>query len=70
MRGNFLCVLSVDFFQKKNIFLKNSFRIIIRVSNKLDPEVAQLSVGPDGGPNCLQRLPADKTSKQRVIKYK
>ena len=40
------------------------------MSNNLDLDQAQHSVGPDLGPKCLQRLSADKTSKQRVIKYK
>ena len=31
----------------------------MRVSNRLDPDQAQLSVGPDLGPNCLQRSAAD-----------
>ena len=37
-------------------FLKNSFRNRIRVSNSLDPNLDRHSVGPDLGPNCLQRL--------------
>ena len=28
----------------------------IRVSNNLDPDQAQLFVGPDLGPNCFERL--------------
>ena len=31
------------------------------VSNSLDPDEAQHFVGPDLGPNCLQRLSADDT---------
>ena len=31
----------------------------IRVSNSLDPDQARHFVGPDLGPNCLQRLSAD-----------
>ena len=42
------------------MFLKNSFRNTIRVSNSLDPDQARQNVGPDLGPNCLQRLSADK----------
>ena len=34
-----------------------------RVSNSLDPDLARHFVGPDLGPNCLQRLSADKASK-------
>ena len=36
------------------------------VSNSLDPDQDQHSVGPDLGPNCLQRLSADDTSRQKV----
>ena len=35
------------------------FSITIRVSNSLDPDQARHFVGPDLGPNCLQRLLAD-----------
>ena len=38
---------------------------MIRVSNSLDPDQDGHSVGADLGPNCLQRLTADNTSKQR-----
>ena len=34
----------------------------IRVSNSLDPDQARRYVGPDLGPNCLQRLSADNKS--------
>ena len=30
----------------------------MKVSNSLDPDQGQRSVGPDLGPNCLQRLSA------------
>ena len=36
------------------------------MSNILDPDQGRLFVGPDLGPNCLQRLSADDTSRQRV----
>ena len=36
-------------------FSKNSFRNTIIVSKWLDPDQARLFVGPDLGPNCLQR---------------
>ena len=54
--------------------MKNSFRNTIRVSYSLDPDQARHFVGPDLGPNCLQRLSgsklfarlsADDTSSQR-----
>ena len=31
----------------------------------MDPDQARCFVGPDLGPNCLQRLSADNTSRQR-----
>ena len=34
----------------------------IRQSNSLDPDQARHFVGPDLGPNCLQRLSADNKS--------
>ena len=40
--------------------------ILIKVSNSLDPDQARRSVGPVLGTNCLQRLSADDTSRQRV----
>ena len=55
--------LSSDFFQNQ-LFQKRSFMNTIRVSNSLDPDQAQHFVGPDLGPNCLQRLPADDKSHQ------
>ena len=36
------------------------------MSNRLDPDQARQNVGPDLGPNCLQRLLADDTSRQGV----
>ena len=36
------------------------------MSNSLDPDQARHFVGPDLGPNCLQRLSADDISKQRA----
>ena len=38
------------------------FNTMIRVSNSLDPDQARHFVGPDLGPNCLQRLSADDKS--------
>ena len=38
----------------------------IKVENSLDPDHAQHFIGPDLCLNCLQRLSADDTSKQRV----
>ena len=36
------------------------------MSNSLDPDQAQQKVGPDLDPNCLLRLLADYTSRQKV----
>ena len=41
---------------------KNSFRNTNRVSKDLDPDQDRHSIGPDLGPNCLQRLSADDRS--------
>ena len=38
------------------------FRNTIRVSNNLDSDQDGLFVGPDLGPNCLQRVSADDKS--------
>ena len=56
MLVNFSCFCChlLTFFQIN--FSKNSFRNIIRVSDGLDPDQDCCSLGPDLGPNCLQRL--------------
>ena len=56
----------LQIFFKIIFFLKKKIRNTIRVSNTLDPGQAQHFVGPDLGPNCLQRLSADNTNRQRV----
>ena len=48
----------MTFFSKLTLS-KNSFRNTIRVSISLDPDQDRHFVGPDLGPNCLQRLSAD-----------
>ena len=40
------------------------------MSNSLDPDQAQHFVGPDLGPNCLQRLSADDTNRQSALDIK
>ena len=50
--------VSVCLFMLGNFF-QNSIRNTIRMSNSLDPDQGQHFVGPDQGPNCLQRLSAD-----------
>ena len=51
----------------KSTFFKNSFRNTIRVSNGLDQDQAQCFVGSNLGLNCLQKLSADDSSRQRKI---
>ena len=53
---------SADFFQKQHV-RKIIFSITIRVSNSLDPDLAQHFVGLGLGPNCLQGLSADDEAK-------
>ena len=59
MLGNLLS--SANVFSKLT-FPKISFRNTIRVSNILDPDQDRHPVGPDLGPNCLQKLSADDKS--------
>ena len=40
--------------------------MIHRVSNSLDPDQGGRFVGPDLGPNCLQRSSAEKTTLKAV----
>ena len=60
-------LLAADFVFLNHLFPKKSSMniMIIRVSNSLDPDQARQNaqhfVGPDTGPNCLQRLSADNT---------
>ena len=61
MLGNFSCFCHLLTFFKIN-FSINSLRITVRVSNSLDPDQDLHYVGPDLGPNCLQRLSADLQS--------
>ena len=53
-----LLLSSADFFSRFSFFFKKIFRNHIRVSNSLDSDQDRPSVGPDLGPNCLQRLSA------------
>ena len=50
-----LLLSSADLFSKLT-YSKNSFRNTIRVSKGLDSDQDRLCIGPDLGPNCLQRL--------------
>ena len=62
--GNFACFIVFCWFFSKSTFSKNSFRNTFRVSSKLDTDQSRHFVGPDLGPNYLQRLTADDTSRQ------
>ena len=39
------------------------------MSKCLDLDQSGHNVGPDLGPNCLQRLSADDTSKQTLVRF-
>ena len=56
-----LIIFKINFFFKR----KKSFRNTIRMSNSLDHDQARQIVGPDLGPNCLPRISADDTGRQR-----
>ena len=54
-QGFFSNFLSSALFFSKLTFSKSYFGNTIRVSNTLDPGQARHFVGPDLGPNCLER---------------
>ena len=54
-------------FFSKSFFFKIHSGNAIKVSNSLDPDQPWRFVRPDLGANCLQRLSADDTMRQRVI---
>ena len=56
-----LFLSSADFFQ--NHFFEKILSGKPSVSNSLDPDQALHFVGPDLGPNCLQKLSEDDTSR-------
>ena len=55
-----------DLFSKSS-FWQKFFRNTTRVSNSLDPDQALHFVRADLGPNCLQKLSEDDTSRLRII---
>ena len=67
MLGIFSCFCwpLLTFFLKL-AFSNNSFRNTFRVSNSLDPDQEQHFMGPDLGPNCLQKMTKVTASKERV----
>ena len=54
-------LLSADFFLNST-FSEKPFHQYLRVSNSLDPDQDQCFLGP----NCLQRLSADNTSRLKL----
>ena len=56
-------------FFSKSMFFQKRIRNTIRMSNSLALDQAQHFVVPDLGPNCLKRLSANDTSRQRVNDY-
>ena len=74
MLGIFACLLilhtilsSADFFSSKmNFFFQNNFLEYHQSDKQFDPDQFRRFVGPDLGPNCLQRLSADDTGRERV----
>ena len=56
-----LIFFKINFFEK---FFQEYIQSVI--TNSLDPDQVRHSVGLDLGPNCLQRLSADDTRRQRV----
>ena len=50
----------------ESTFFEKYFRNTIILSTSLDQDQARHFVGPDLGPNCLQKLSAYDTSRQRV----
>ena len=62
MLGKFLFFCPLLIFFSKSSFSKNYFESTIRLSNSFDPDQVRHLIGPDLGPNCLQRLSADGTS--------
>ena len=68
MRGNFSCFCChLLIFFKINFFEKKKFRNTIRVSNGFDQVQDQHFVGPDLGPNCLQKLSEDDKTDASIV---
>ena len=66
--GNFACfLLSADFFSKLTSF-RNNYQSVKQFGSRSERQTVWIQirhfVGPDLGPNCLQRLSADDTSRQ------
>ena len=54
-----MVLAAADFFFEINLFIVFSSKMVFwnisRVPSRLDPDHARRVVGPDSGPNCLQR---------------
>ena len=59
MLGNFACFFVVCDFFFNLIFSQKNLSGISSMSNSLDPDQARHFVGPELGPNCLERLSSD-----------
>ena len=55
----FMPFLSSTEFFFKILFVSKFYRTTMRMSNILDPDQARHFVGPNLGPNCLQKLSAN-----------
>ena len=60
-------MLSADFFPKST-FSKKNIQEYLQSGKQFESRSGQHFVRPDLGPNCLERLSADETSRQRVHK--
>ena len=63
---NLMHFLSSTVFFFQNPFFQKNFRTTMRMSNSLDPDQARHFVGPNLGPNCLQKLSANDTRRHIV----
>ena len=64
---DFLISSQFAFFKSQNYLVRKILsRVTTRVSNNLDPDQVRHFVGPDRGPNSLQRSLADDISRHRV----
>ena len=61
-------LLSASSFQNLTSLINSLMGIISRVPNGLDPDQDRRTVGPDLGPNCLQRLSAALARKELILK--
>ena len=60
----FFCHLLIFF--SKSFIVEKLFQVSNLSVEQIDPDQARRFVGPDLGPNCLPRLSADDSRRQRV----